>query len=506
MSDGEEAKRSLDEVLCSGAVLDGEMPDGDTAGLLRVLRYAMLALDVDVAPQVAADVAILAPDLETTAVAWASSSGKLEWQSLAAALDDAAVRLVVPALRGLADVVRLTSMTTHDARNHGTDTLRVISAIRSAAQIVDPGLPGTSTVRADSEHLVIGWGMLAVGVDSDLVDVTDFAHDQAHRHGLASTRHVVQLAEELIMRRYAEIDPASDEDWGGGERDMEGHLVVCPSLDASSAKIKETIRCHEHAIGHALPLCSTSDLVTVRRDLVFEYPYAAEEIDRLLSPLVGRAFVKMPPTILVGRPGVGKTRLVGRLAQLLGISCWRTDATRADGNVFGGTDRRWWSSEPCHVFLAISRARMANPLILVDEVDKTATRNDCGRLWDSLLPFLERETAARYPDPCLQVDLDVSAASFIMTANDISALPAPLLDRCRVINLPEPRASDLEPLLPVLFRDYAADVGLDPRWLGSLTSEEAELLARRWRGGSVRRLRGYVSAVLRGRDRFQPLH
>jgi ATP-dependent Lon protease len=96
-----------------------------------------------------------------------------------------------------------------------------------------------------------------------------------------------------------------------------------------------------------------------------------------------------------------KSRFARRLGEVLGLT-WRTDASRSDGAVFGGTDRRRYSAEASHPFLAIAQGRIGNPLVLIDELDKAATRSDYGRLWDCLLPFLEPETSARYPDPALQ--------------------------------------------------------------------------------------------------------
>ena len=51
--------------------------------------------------------------------------------------------------------------------------------------------------------------------------------------------------------------------------------------------------------------------------------------------------------------------------------------------------RRWYSAEPCHPFLAVAQGKSANPMVLIDEIEKAATRSDYGRLWDCLLGFLE---------------------------------------------------------------------------------------------------------------------
>ena len=183
----------------------------------------------------------------------------------------------------------------------------------------------------------------------------------------------------------------------------------------------------------------TPPLHEVRNQLLFEFPYAADVIDFALADLVGRRTIRLRPLLLVGEPGGGKSRFVRRLAEILHVECWRTDASRSDGATFGGTDKSWYSAEACHPFLAIARAKYANPIVLIDELEKAGTRSDYGRFWDCLLGFLEPETAARYPDPALQVTLDLSHVSYIATANSLDPLPAPLRDRFQDRQLPQAR-------------------------------------------------------------------
>ena len=95
----------------------------------------------------------------------------------------------------------------------------------------------------------------------------------------------------------------------------------------------------------------------VRELLMFEFPYALEVIDFALADLVGRTTVKLRPLLLVGDPGGGKSRFARRLGEALGLTVWRTDASRSDGAVFAGTDKRWHSAEPCHPFLAVATSR-----------------------------------------------------------------------------------------------------------------------------------------------------
>jgi ATP-dependent Lon protease len=282
----------------------------------------------------------------------------------------------------------------------------------------------------------------------------------------------------------------------------EHHLVVARLSDEAmkNVKLKEILGPLKGVINVPLPLVAVPPLHQVRSTLLSEFPYASDVIDFALTDLVGRTTVKLRPLILVGGFGGGKSRFARRLGQVLGLNVWCEDSSRADGAVFGGTDRRWYSAEPCHPFLAIAQAKHASVLIQLEELEKAAVRNDYGRLWDCLLGFLEPETSARYPDPALQTNLDLSQVSYVATANSLDPLPGALRDRFRVIQFPKPSAGDLGALLPAVIADLARERGLDESCMPPLDGAEHAAVARIWRGGSVRRLRRIVEAILRDRD------
>jgi ATP-dependent Lon protease len=288
----------------------------------------------------------------------------------------------------------------------------------------------------------------------------------------------------------------------GAEAVPEHRLVVArlSPEEMKNVKLKDIIGPLKSSINTALPLVEVPPLHEVRSTLIYEFPYTIDVIDFALADLVGRTTVRLRPLLIVGDPGGGKTRFARRLGEVLGLSVWREDASRADGAVFGGTDRRWYSAEPCHPFLAVAQGKIANPLVLIDECEKAGTRSDYGRLWDCLLGFLEPETNCRYPDPALQITLDLSQVSYVATANTLDPLPAPIRDRFRVVTFPKPGAGDLNALLPAVIADLARERGLVESWVPPLDGAEHAAVARNWRGGSVRRLRRIVEAVLRERD------
>jgi ATP-dependent Lon protease len=325
-------------------------------------------------------------------------------------------------------------------------------------------------------------------------------HERRRRRGVEESLAKIRAREREASRlsaipgetRPAPIEPASP---------TPGQIVVVGAVrEAGADRTRNVARGFETIIGRPVPLAPVPDLRALRGSLAFEFPYALNTIDRLLADLVGQTYVEFRPTVLVGPPGAGKSRLVARLARHLDRKSVVLDATHDSGAAIGGLDRRWANTEPAHPVLAIARHGVANPLILLDEIEKASTGTTHGRLWDGLLPMLERETASAYPDPAFQCAVDLSHVSWLCTANGVDPLPGPLLDRLRVITMPAPTANDLESLLPAILAGSAVSRGLDPRFLATLDGEEIATIRRVWSGGSIRRLTRLVETVVAARE------
>jgi hypothetical protein len=470
----------------------------------------------DVSPRIIADALEIAPALEAMLAEW-RKNGRANGAGLAKVLDQLAVAEDNPVLRTVSDGIRLASLRVPLTDETRADAIRVALALQAC--LTDHrrlDWPGeiAPTLLAECELLTIGWTVVAIGGHQGRSHspINSVALQLGREFTAGIQRSVEAELDETFVRmrahgtRTAETSASVATEQEEPTEAPEGHVIVCsmPAPYLNNTKTKELVRGHEHAINKPIPLRTVSDLNRVRARLVFEAPYAEAAVDRLIAPLISRA--TLPPTLLCGPPGAGKSRIVRRLSELLEIGLWRTDAAQADGTTFGGTERRWHSAEPCHAFMAISRYKIANPIMLIDELDKAATRSDYGRIWDSLLAFLEAETAKRYPDPALQNAVDVSHVSYVATANATHAMPSPLLDRLRLIHFPEPRASDLDRLIPPVLADLASERSLDARWVAPLTPSERALVAQRWQGGSVRRLRQFIDVILRARDREAMWH
>jgi ATP-dependent Lon protease len=281
-------------------------------------------------------------------------------------------------------------------------------------------------------------------------------------------------------------------------------LVVMPKDKAS--KLNNFHSQYRDLVDAALPLVVARDVALLRATLHVEFPHTTVAIDLLLRDLREGRPVTLRPVLLVGSPGCGKSRMVRRLADILRAYVYRCDAASSSDSHFGGTSKAWSNSEPSVPFRAIAQSRTATPIVLIDELDKAAG-NWNGRLWDSLLPFCDPETARRYRDQSLDAELDLSMVTYIATANDDSKLPSPLLDRFRIIKVPTPTLAHLPQLAGQVMSDLAAED--ESRQADApLAGDELAVIAKAWVRSrcSMRALQKIVGATLDARDQHAMRH
>ncbi|MHA3976057.1 AAA family ATPase [Halovulum sp. GXIMD14794] len=197
----------------------------------------------------------------------------------------------------------------------------------------------------------------------------------------------------------------------------------------------------------------------------------------------GAPGLHLPPILLDGPPGIGKSRWARRFGELVGVPVSVIDAAAEPaGFSVAGSQRGWGSAGPGRPIELFLRERIGNPVVLVDEIDKVGeVRTKSGvefALTAALLSLLEPESARAWSCPYFRITFDMSWISWILTSNNRRRIPAPLLSRCRVVELPRLTGRQLA--------EFAQRQALARGLPGDVADELAAVLRRKKLGPDLR--------------------
>ncbi len=244
------------------------------------------------------------------------------------------------------------------------------------------------------------------------------------------------------------------------------------------------------------------DLVKARKILDKDHYGLYKVKDRILEHLAVlsmRKDMRAPILCLVGPPGVGKTSLGRSIANAIGRKYVRISlGGLRDESEIRGHRKTYIGAMPGRIVQNLRKAGYANPVFVLDEIDKVIGANVQGDPSAALLEVMDPEQNSTFYDNYLETSFDLSKVLFIATANSLSSIHPALLDRMEIIELSGYVAEEkvqiaMHHLIPKQLKEH----GLKKRQLEFPEDTVKEIIQSYTREAGVRNLERNIAKVIR---------
>jgi ATP-dependent Lon protease len=198
--------------------------------------------------------------------------------------------------------------------------------------------------------------------------------------------------------------------------------------------------------------------------------YIAEQA--ALSHMRGAKGFRIPPLLLVGPPGIGKTHLAQSLADVLGSHVEIIGMSSATGGfALSGVDRGWATAKAGMIYSAIANGESLAPVVVLDEIDKANSDSKSDPV-GPLYQLLEPRTAVAFRDEFVGFGIDASHVVWIATANDLDRVPTALRSRFHVFHIEDPNETQLRKITANMFAELTQGIAIAPESIPSAWLEK----------------------------------
>jgi hypothetical protein len=267
--------------------------------------------------------------------------------------------------------------------------------------------------------------------DDDDDDESDEKNTDADEADADADDEVACTKQKITMFNIVEVDSLS-ESYADASRDQASRVKAVVKKLRATKPDKELVVIPEHWRDYCVNLENKFPNFS---DVVF---FIRNQLS--LSALSDNV-LRLPPFLLLGPAGVGKTEFALTIAQDFKTTLNVIDICSSQtGCSLTGSESHWSNSQPGMLFNTLTQGNIANPIIMLDEIDKSSTSKSSG--YDplaALYSLLEPRQAKQFHDLSVpELTIDASHVLWIATANSIASINAPIVDRFFVFNIANP--------------------------------------------------------------------
>ena len=356
----------------------------------------------------------------------------------------------------------------------------------------DDAIDHESQERPDAEHALAERQTAALGALQSVIEANS----------------ILIYKSEDLRRAIQELEGQEDDNEYVGPDDEQPREKNQNLTSESANRLHHLRRITHGPLGPRRRLIVGSQRMLERVEAVTtEAPHFARFVDLVARSvslsMITRKPLRLPPILLVGAPGIGKTFVLKRIAEALDSPVELFPMNMLDTFRLRGLNTAWRGARTGRIAEALLKSPTACPIIVLDEFEKAPRLDRFDRPYDVFHTLLEEENAEDFVDDFLELPLRADRIIWIGSANGTADLPDSILDRMLVLEIPAPDRAQLARIVEGIYA--AVSARYDDHFAANPSAEVRDLLVRH----NPRQLKRIVALALgfaaaAGRDALAP--